>query len=352
VGSKGESDQDPDKGCHEECIIRILRNEGTSVFSPRRSANKTLKEASKMLKNEEDDSEAYLDPNSSSFVSDYGRSWKELFRFPVSQMLIKGSSNERVTVQITLGNRTAQTRDFVFSSSVQADDFQRIVKLNMDKEAERADSKFHSSTGTETVKDEELLFLIEIVSARDLLVGDRTSSDPYVKCMFDGGVVHQTKYIPKKLDPIWTVKTGSLFLFSVNSSALFKSNGLLCKVIDFDQVSDHESLGSAIIRPLTLYKANGERLEFELEPPSNIARENMSGFLVIRCRRASKFDVDFIKEHTQVDGPTDWLGVNYAMMGQGGGGNLKSLITKNTRVVKDKNFPDGIKQVSRQLYYI
>lgn len=44
---------------------------------------------------------------------------------------------------------------------------------------------------------EELNILIEIVSGRGLLVGDRTSSDPYVIVKLGDEEVHRTKYISK-----------------------------------------------------------------------------------------------------------------------------------------------------------
>jgi Ca2+-dependent lipid-binding protein len=45
--------------------------------------------------------------------------------------------------------------------------------------------------------DDKLKILIEISSGRELMVGDITSSDPYVVVMLGQEQVHKTKYIPK-----------------------------------------------------------------------------------------------------------------------------------------------------------
>ena len=44
---------------------------------------------------------------------------------------------------------------------------------------------------------QDLKILVEIVSGRHLLVGDRTSSDPYVIAKLGKREVHRTKHISK-----------------------------------------------------------------------------------------------------------------------------------------------------------
>lgn len=44
---------------------------------------------------------------------------------------------------------------------------------------------------------EDLKILIEISSARDIMIGDFTSSDPYVIVKLGDKVVHTTKHISK-----------------------------------------------------------------------------------------------------------------------------------------------------------
>jgi hypothetical protein len=45
--------------------------------------------------------------------------------------------------------------------------------------------------------DKDLKILIEIVAGRALLIGDKTTSDPYVKVKFGGKYIHETKHILK-----------------------------------------------------------------------------------------------------------------------------------------------------------
>ena len=57
--------------------------------------------------------------------------------------------------------------------------------------------------------------LMDIVSGSDLPVGDIDgSTDPYVVVQMQGKELHRTKHISNKRDPIWTLKTKSLFLLS------------------------------------------------------------------------------------------------------------------------------------------
>ena len=43
--------------------------------------------------------------------------------------------------------------------------------------------------------EEQLSLLVEVVSCRDLLIGDRTASDPYVKIILGDKDLHKTKHL-------------------------------------------------------------------------------------------------------------------------------------------------------------
>jgi Ca2+-dependent lipid-binding protein len=141
--------------------------------------------------------------------------------------------------------------------------------------------------------------LIEIVSGWDLPVGDFVSSDPFVICMLGRREVHRTKHVPQTLDPIWTIKNGSLFLLSVESKELFIQEGLQLLVKDFDQFGGNEMLGLVKIPPEKLYNANGERMEFKLQPVPGKKEEDTPGYLAIRCRRATDYDKKFMKGYEE-----------------------------------------------------
>jgi hypothetical protein len=134
------------------------------------------------------------------------------------------------------------------------------------------------------------------------------------------------------LDPIWTLKTGSLFLLSVDAKELFLSEGLVCLVKDFDKLGAHETLGSITVPPKTIYNAKGERMEFKLESPPG-KPVNFSGHLAIRCRRASDYDIKFMKSYaenmSEMKHEVDHLAA------KGGSGNIASYFRRQARISKD-----------------
>jgi hypothetical protein len=161
-------------------------------------------------------------------------------------------------------------------------------------------------------------------------------------------------------DPIWTLETGSLFLWKVSSNDLFRSDGLQFFVWDFDKMSQDEVLGWFTIPPSVVYGAKGERLEYKLKPPPWSRQESVPGYLAVRCRRASEYDKRFMKEYVGTDLtalassipgiPHDPLGglkniTKMATESAGGSGNLMSMIRQNTRVVRDRHNLTGTKQV-------
>lgn len=97
------------------------------------------------------------------------------------------------------------------------------------------------------------------------------------------------------LDPIWTVKTQSLFLLEIDAEELFIEDGMTFLVKDFDQFGGHETLGVVHVPPKTLYLANGERMEFKLQAVPGKTRDEVPGYLALRCRRASAYDKSFME---------------------------------------------------------
>lgn len=90
------------------------------------------------------------------------------------------------------------------------------------------------------------------------------------------------------LEPIWTITKGSLFILTVDSLDLFQKGGLTFFVEDANTFSKDDLLGLVKVAPATLYKANGERMEFKL---------NTKGYLALRCRRATERDKEFMSEY-------------------------------------------------------
>jgi hypothetical protein len=156
----------------------------------------------------------------------------------------------------------------------------------------------------------------------------------------------------RSLDPIWTIKTESLFLLEVDTADLFLSEGLLCILYDFDKVGKDEKLGAITISPKTLYEAKGERMEFKLEPAPGQTKE-VPGYLAIRCRKATDYDAKFMIDFKQ-GADSDLLGLKAATSKahdtKGGASNLKSLLGRNTKVFKNGK-DAGIKKVRNAQFF-
>lgn len=103
--------------------------------------------------------------------------------------------------------------------------------------------------------DAEIHLLIEIVSATDLPIGDLSSgtTDPFVVIYMGTKLLHETKYVPKTFNPVWTVANGSLFLLSVSAQEFFESSsGLTFSIQDFDGLSSSDVIGEVTLDQTTL----------------------------------------------------------------------------------------------------
>lgn len=145
---------------------------------------------------------------------------------------------------------------------------------------------------------EDLKILIEISSARDLLIGDFTSSDPYVIVKLDDEIIHTTKHISKDLNPVWGPENENTFILHCVAAKLFDANGLLFEVKDFDLLTSDDPLGTVKIPGNTLCGKFPSVLERAIQPPEGHAGEDV-GYLTIRCRPATPEDAESLekKEH-------------------------------------------------------
>jgi hypothetical protein len=102
------------------------------------------------------------------------------------------------------------------------------------------------------------------------------------------------------LNPIWTVKNGSLFILNCTAEEFFASaSGLSFFVKDYDVGSSNELVGKVDISQTTLLDmATGERTEFEMQPMGSF-KPKLIHFvpkLVLRVRKAEPADFQFMKE--------------------------------------------------------
>lgn len=291
--------------------------------------------------------------------------WRPKYSFPIRHIVVKGTRRTSVVVELTLGKKK-EVREIVFESTQQAEHFQTIITQEIQKDAERTNSKMIVAMGTDVdkilkMKDDDLIvtFLIEVVSAWDIPVADFTSSDPFVSCIFEGTEVHRTSHISKTLDPVWTVSTGSLFLLrDINiKEQLFRGDGLLCILYDFDKLGANDALGAITIPPKMIFDAKGERMEFQLGKPPVKCHHKVSGYLAMRIRRASQYDIDFMdqlhsnstKGTISIPGMKGVIELDDQSQFQGGKGNIKSLLTKRSRMPKGVNAHSLTKEESKAL---
>ena len=141
-----------------------------------------------------------------------------------------------------------------------------------------------------------------------------------------------------RLNPIWTLQSGSLFILSIDATELFAGDGLFCRVVDYDVLSS-DDLGYFVVPPDVLYKANGEREVFKLKSPPR-SKGEVPGHLAIRCRRAKQYDKEFMKEFESSEAAKADT-VSAATVSEGGKSDLKSIL--ETKVKVDKT---GIRKVS------
>ena len=133
------------------------------------------------------------------------------------------------------------------------------------------------------------------------------SSDPYVIVRMGGDEIHRTSVLPKTLDPIWTLYTGSLFVLSTSPEMLFTAGGGLVFVIkDSDQFGGDDPLGKVTISVdelLTAAQGGGKRKGYKV-----VAEKDMyvdpehPPMLYLRIRKAQQSDITFMKEYEQHKG--------------------------------------------------
>lgn len=139
------------------------------------------------------------------------------------------------------------------------------------------------------------------------------------------------------MDPIWTLKTDSLCLFTVSTRELFLGNGLLFTVKDYDQVGNHETLGIFEVEPQTIFDGSGDRLVYKLHRPPKSKEDEVPGHVAIRCRRASPSDSQFLEEYRASKkkfGGSKIRATEKEVI-KGGASNLVSYFRRQKRVIKN-----------------
>lgn len=160
---------------------------------------------------------------------------------------------------------------------------------------------------TSTIEETDSVdFLVEIVGANRLVVDDQDEVNeaairPYCIVSFGGCQIHKTRAAEGGCNPIWTIDTRSLFIFSANSEEMIAHNlniqvwtqrkSNLPNILSKEKVFlGQVHLKSSII----LNHCDEERFELEME--DEIGQDTgLLGTLSLRIRVATKSDVKFVK---------------------------------------------------------
>lgn len=143
-------------------------------------------------------------------------------------------------------------------------------------------------------------------------------------------------------------------MLKVSAKNLFLNDGIVFLLNDYDKVGKNEILGAVRVSAKQVFEAVGERIEFKLGPAGGKVEE-VSGFMAIRCRRASQEDIDFVDEYYKSEKQNSLMSKFHQSKkepsiaeGITGASSLKSFVTKRTRIARDG--PSiGKKQVRRFL---
>lgn len=311
---------------YEECVIRLWVPEKT----------RTMSKADLGVDADEEDENSVFTPvellSTGLPLQELSGSWRPKYQVPLRSLSVRNQYSSSVYLDVEQDG-LKEKRELIFGKPSEASDFVSAFNREKVREPKRLDAKLKGSLGgIQLKKGERLDLLIEIVSGWSLPIADISSSDPFVICSINGKEVHRTKHISKTLNPIWTLQTGSLFIVSIDAKELFAGDGLFCRVVDYDVISS-DDLGYFVVPPDVLYKGNGEREVFKLKAPPRCKGE-VPGYLAIRCRRATQYDKEFMKEFESSEAAKSDT-VSAATTSEGGKSNLKSII--ETKVKVDKN---------------
>ena len=260
--------------------------------------------------------------------------WKTRKQLSLGKMNVVSHLGKKVLLSVGLGH---SIKSIKFSSEADASGFIQLIAHLRAGRSKRAGQRTLAAINSLKIDNQNATcnFLVEVVSCWGLQAVDRNgASDPYVRVSFEGKEVHRTDPIYNTTEPIWTIKTGSLFIFSTTLSKLFDAReGMLFDVKDYDTVGSNENLGCAKILPRAIFDASGERLVLPLVPRVGkpFAEGGCNGFIAIRCRKATGEDLAFM-ERLRAGGISSVGNSSpLALKSAGGTGVFKALVTSNTR---------------------
>jgi hypothetical protein len=319
---------------YDECIVRILYPEG--MFS----GTALWRRGGRHGRAHANDDETTTMMGTSSEVDDSGSpqiaGWRCKYRVPIRNFTAKAVDGNTVPCVMQV-QAHKQTRSFIFNSEDEAWEFSKYIEFQMLMEEQRAPIRLKAQLGAaKSELEKELTLLVEVVSAWNLpRIAGQVRIDPYVTCYFNEKEVHRTGYLDNTFDPIWTVRSGSLFLLNCTVRQLFGCGGLVCELKDFSQFGKNDQIGAIIIPSHALYEGNGERLEFDLGKAQGQELHYGQGKMAVRCRHASDYDKKFMRSLENKE--FEFLGISKdiqkAIKPKGGKSYVHSVSTRYKRTL-------------------
>lgn len=137
--------------------------------------------------------------------------------------------------------------------------------------------------------NEKLQLNFKVVSCRNLLKGDVSSSDPYVKFLLGKKELHRTKNLLNTLNPVFGPQHRNEFNTEIVFRDLVQANGVTIEVMDWDAVGGHDIIGYVDISPeyLSELTESGKPTSIQLQVPAG-RKEKTSGYMILRIQYAEE----------------------------------------------------------------
>ena len=160
---------------------------------------------------------------------------------------------------------------------------------NIEVEAQVDDETHHGKTKL------HIRLLVDIVRGSNLPAKDpiRGTSNPYVVVYMQDKEVHRTEYVTNDLDPIWTIKTASLFLLEMTAKDFFLSNAMTLIIKDHDALQSNNVIGYVKVPHNDLLFGTGQRKGYVIETYNGIKTRNSDQppMLYLRFKKATADDM-------------------------------------------------------------
>ena len=224
-----------------------------------------------------------------------GHEWKVKLSVPLEKVILK-LDGAKVLAEFDMGKRKKRIL-LHFPTKKQSTHFFMFIKTLKINLRQAAMSSVQMELGgfVPSNLSTPIQFLVEIISATDLKAvnRDRDTSDPFVIVKYGGEQIHTTSVIHKNLDPIWTVRTKSLFTFSLHPDDFYSHDDMIFEVKDKAILTKEKCLGQAMFPIKKLIECKGERHAIKLQYIQT--GESAQGYLAIRCKRATASEIEFVE---------------------------------------------------------